>query len=354
MEARLRRALILVSGLSSGLTLAGTVVMVSLGFSDTLRTLGRHLAPGILPALVTAVVLGAVLAGAGAFALAWWLARALARALTARLSPFVAFSRRIAAGDLHGRLPVLESDELGELAWALNTMAGELQMADRRRETFLAAVAHDLRTPLAVLQANLEGMMTGVLAPDPERFAGLSREVNRLIRLVEDLLTLASARAGALAIARRPQDLAALTRAVVERFEPLASARGVALVPAVPPSATGSVDPDRIDEVLTNLVSNAIRHVPPGGHVKVSLALEGAIAQWTVADDGPGIPASLLAHVTEPFVRGDSERGRQAGSGLGLAIADTWVRAHGGKLVITVDSGTRASVRVPIAPPWPA
>ena len=353
VQRRFRQALLLVAAAASGMTLAGTVLMAGLGLSGgflrLLPTLVLHrAAPVIVRALVIAVVLGSVLAGIGAIGLSWWLSRALAQTLAVRLRPFVDLSRRISRGDLTGRLSVRESDELGELAYALNRMAEVLSEVDRQRETFLAAVAHDLRTPLTALQANLEGMLAGIVSPEPERIASLHGEVGRLIRLVEDLLTLASARAGALPVVRRPTDLAAQTRALSGRFQPLAAAKGITLACEAPPEGHATVDPDRLDAVLTNLVSNAVRHVPPGGHILVRLRLDTDAAEWTVADDGPGIPPEILHHVTEPFVRGDPARGREAGgSGLGLAIADTWVRAHSGTLSITNDHGTRAVVRIP-------
>lgn len=350
VQRRFRQALLLVAAVASALTLLGTVLMAGLGLDrGFLRLLPPPLlqqaAPVFERALVTAIALGSVLAGAGAMGLSWWLSRALAQTLGGRLEPFVALSRRIARGDLGGRVSVQASDELGELAYALNRMAETLSDAQRQRETFLAAIAHDLRTPLTALQANLEGLLTGVLAPEAERIASLHGEAERLIRLVEDLLTLASARAGALPLALRPTDVSAQTRALAERFEPLATAKGVHLAWEVPAQGQAIVDPDRMDAVLTNLVSNAIRHVPAGGHVRLRLRLDGAGAEWTVDDDGPGIPPEMLPHVTEPFVRGDPARGREAGSGLGLAIADMWVRAHGG--AITSDHGTRAIVRIP-------
>ena len=357
VQRRFRQALLLVAGVASGLTLAGTVLMAGLGLDQGfLRLLPpsvlQQAAPVFERALGTAILLGSVLAGAGALGLSWWLSRALAQALSVRLEPFVALSRRIARGDMGGRVGVQASDELGELAYALNRMAEALGEVDRQRETFLAAVAHDLRTPLTALQANLEGMLAGVVPPDPERIASLHGEAGRLIRLVEDLLTLASARAGGLPLGlRRSTDVAAQTRALAERFGPLAAAKGMHLAWEVPSEGQATVDPDRMDAVLMNLLSNAIRHVPAGGHVLLRLRVDGGIAEWTVSDDGPGIPPEILPHVTEPFVRGDPARGREAGSGLGLAIADMWVRAHGGTLSITSDHGTRAIVRIPSVPP---
>ena len=205
--------------------------------------------------------------------------------------------------------------------------------------------SHTICAPRTALRANLEGMLAGVVPPDAERIATLDGEVGRLIRLVEDLLTLASARAGALPLVRRPTDLVAVTRDRPVRTA--GGGQGAVADHDDPPRGTGLVDPDRVDAVLTNLVVNAVRHMPPGGRIEVALRLDGEVAEWTVTDDGPGIPPDILPHVTEPFVRGDPARGRPAGSGLGLAIAETWVKAHGGTLHIASDHGTRIVVRLP-------
>jgi signal transduction histidine kinase len=179
--------------------------------------------------------------------------------------------------------------------------------------------------------------------------SSLQDEIGRLNRLVEDILTLASGQAGALpALRKRAADLVQLTRRLVERFQPLAGGRGLDLRAELPSApVVAQVDADRLDQALTNLLSNAIRHVPKGGHIVMRLEVGPGAVRWTVADDGPGIPPDVLPTVKEPFVRGDTARGRQAGSGLGLAIADTWARAHGGTLGITGGHGTMATLTIP-------
>ena len=354
LQRQFRYSLLLMALATSGLTLIGTFFMVEIGLSALLHRLvmhgvSAHVVTMLGGAMAAAILLGSILAGAGAVALAWWLSRGLTLSLGARLAPYVALSRRVGQGDFDAVPAVRSEDELGELAYAFKQMAEGLREVERQRETLLASVAHDLRTPLTALQGNLEAMLNGLMEPDVRRLANLQEEVGRLIRLVEDLLALAQARAGALQIHCRDTDLAALTRSLIERFDPVAKTRQIAVESLVPRSARSYVDRDRVDEVLTNLVANALGHSPRGSSVRVSLRLhENGTAEWTVADNGPGIPQEILARVTEPFVRGDPARGPHAGSGLGLAIADAWVKAHGGSLKIrSGPEGTRVTVTIP-------
>jgi two-component system sensor histidine kinase BaeS len=345
-ERRLRRALLQAAVATALLGLAGTLLLVGIALLHS----GGSIPATAATAVAVAVLVGGVLAAAGAIALAWWLSRAVAHAWTADLDPVVQMTRRMALGDFAQRLPVRGDDELGELAYALNGAAAALDSLERERATFLAGVAHDLRTPLSALQGNLEGMLSGVLAPEPERLAALQDEVGRLIRLVEDIMTLASGRAGALPLRAAETDLGELTRRLAERFEPLASSRGLALRVAVPDVAVRALaDRDRLEQAFSNLLANAVTYTPPGGRIDVRLEAVAGGARWTVTDTGPGIPAELVERVREPFVRGDAARGRQAGAGLGLAIAEMWVRAHGGNLMIDGSQGTRVTVWLPVA-----
>ena len=342
-ERRLRRALLQAAVATALLGLAGTLLLAGIGLSQSSLAIPQ----AAVQAFAVATLVGGLLAATGAIALAWWLARTVAHAWTADLDPVVQMTRRMAQGDFGQPVPVRADDELGELAYALNAAAASLQALERERATFLAGVAHDLRTPLAALQGNLEAMLDGTLAPDPQRLAVLQGEVSRLTRMVEDILTLGSARAGALPLDRRPADLVALTRRLVERFEPLVAARGLDLRLEAPEAPVEVIaDSDRLDQAFTNLLANAVTYTTAGGRIDVRVT-GGAEPTWSVADSGPGIPAELVPHATEPFVRGDAARGRQAGAGLGLAIADMWIRAHGGRMAIDGSAGTRVTVTLP-------
>lgn len=353
MKRWFRYALWVTALLSGGSTLVGTLIIGAAGF-DAVVNRSQTISPTDA-ALVLAV--SGLMAVFGALALSWWLSKLLDQVLSDRLAPFVALSRRIAAGDLTGRIAVREHDELGELAYAFGQMTEALAQAQVERDTYLAAVAHDLRMPLTALAGNLEGMIAGVIVPEPERLEVLHREVERLIRQVSDLLTLAGAAAGSLPpLDRHDTDLAALTRALVDRFEPLAAARQIQLTPVIGQPGWGWVDADRMDSVLTNLVNNALTYSPP--HTAVTVACwkddRGGVV-WEVRDGGPGIPPELADRVKSPFVRGDVARGRQAGSGLGLTMADFWTRMHGGRLTIgSAGAGAGAVVRVEIPGARPA
>jgi signal transduction histidine kinase len=216
-----------------------------------------------------------------------------------------------------------------------------------------ADIAHELRTPLAVQRAHLEALQDGVYPLNPANLAPILEQTHLLSRLVEDLRTLALADAGQLRLDRVPTDLPALARRVIERFQPQAAAQGIAIqLDSAPgfPSPVLSLDPARIEQVLANLLTNALRHTPEGGRIAVSVygsperrpaamrpATEEPVSapgvQVSVRDSGPGIPEEALPRVFERFYRADRARSREeGGTGLGLAIARQIAQAHGGSL----------------------
>src|SRR5438094_1332974 len=213
-------------------------------------------------------------------------------------------------------------------------MAGRLKTIDEQRRSFMADVTHELRTPLSVIRGQAEAINDGVYPPDAAHLAPILDATATLDRLVEDLRTLVLTDAGNLVLHKEPTDLGALVRDTVESFRPQADTAGVSLTTEIADKLPSrEVDPSRMRQVVGNLLSNAIRHTPSGGTVKVAVDASG----FTVADTGEGIPPDLLPHVFERFVKGPTS----AGSGLGLAIANDIVSAHGGKLEIaSVPGGT--------------
>ncbi|MCP4518840.1 MAG: HAMP domain-containing protein, partial [Delftia sp.] len=244
-------------------------------------------------------------------------------------------ARRVAAGDLAQRVPVTSQDELGEMAVAFNTMAAQLEQQHALRRRAMADVAHELRTPLSVLQIDLESIQDGLTAPTPGAVARLLEEVALLNRLVEDLRMLSLAEAGELQMAAQQVDVRELVQATTQRVHTAAREKGVSLRAQLPEGLSPIVgDRQRLAQVLFNLLSNALRHTPPGGQITVSAQQGGGgDVRVSVQDSGEGIPSAELPHVFERFYRADCARSRYTGgSGLGLSIARSLVEAHGGRI----------------------
>ena len=243
-----------------------------------------------------------------------------------------------AGGDLSVRVPERGWGEMGRLSLAFNRMLGELERTERQRRNLTADVAHELRTPLHIIQGNLEGMLDGVYPTSPEQIDATLQETRLLARLVEDLRTLSLAEAGELPLRREPVDVADLLADAITSFSGQAEEMGVALhlevVGDAPQIVTG--DADRLDQVLGNLIANALRHTPDGGSVTLTAANEGVQLAIRVTDTGAGIPADDLPFVFDRFWRGDRARTHRdgTGSGLGLSIASQLVQAHGGTLSV--------------------
>lgn len=258
----------------------------------------------------------------------------LARQLTSPLRSLTDASRGLAAGKVT-QVQVRSQDEIGELAQAFNDMAQSLSRQETLRRNLMADIAHELRTPLTVIRGDLEALLDGVFEPSPQALASLQEETLLLSRLVDDLRSLAQAEAGQLKLDRQPTNLTLLLQGVVDSFAHQAESQGQSLIlhtsshlPLV------DVDPQRVRQVVANLISNALRHAAESGQVVVSASQQDGVLQVSVADDGPGIAPADLPHVFDRFWRGG--QARAAGSGLGLAISRELVRAHGGQ--IWVDS----------------
>jgi two-component system, OmpR family, sensor kinase len=297
--------------------------------------------------LVRLAVLGALIGLGVSIAASRW--------LTAPLERLAAAARRIGGGDLAVRVPATGSAEMVALATAFNGMAASLERSEAARRRLVADVAHELRTPLAVLKANLTAMLDGVLPTEPAELERLLAQADVLTRLVADLTDLTQAEAGQLGLRREPLDVVALARQIVAAHAPTAEAAGVTLgVDALEPVPPVLADGERLAQVLHNLLANAVRHTPAGGHVSVTIRPAGPGVALAVVDDGEGIPAEALGQVFERFYRADPSRRRDTGgAGLGLPIARAIVDAHGGRIEVAsagASQGTTVTVTLDGAP----
>jgi signal transduction histidine kinase len=277
-----------------------------------------------------------------------------ARQITAPLQDLALRARRIGRGDLSPEAPVTGQDEIAEVARTFNAMAADLQRADESRRELLADVAHELGTPLAVLQANLEGMLDGVIEATPARLSSLHAQTAVLTRLVRDLRDLALLREGALRLDRQPVNLGVLVRDVAESARPEAAAKGITVTVNGPDHLTVFADPERVVQVLHNLLSNALRHTDRGGTVHLAVAPDEQGGQVELSDSGTGIPAADLPFVFDRFHRVDRSRSRATGgAGLGLAIVKQLVETQGGHVWARSRLGTGSTFgfALPLAAP---
>ena len=272
--------------------------------------------------------------GLGTGGIALLLAFFLARQIAAPVRRLTQAANNMSAGDLRQRVDVSNQDELGELAGAFNQMAERLELTEQQRRAMVADIAHELRNPLTVMQGKLEGLMDGVLPLNQEQVGTVYDQTLILSRLVDDLRLLSLAQAGQLPLNKNEVDMGSLVSRVVDDFRPLAQDRGVSLDTQVTGNGLGAtVDSQRMEQVLSNLLSNAVWHTGEDTDVSVEVGRVNGSVQVAVADHGPGIGPEDLPHVFERFYRVDRSRSRpEGGSGLGLAIAKEVVEAHGGSI----------------------
>ena len=274
----------------------------------------------------------------------------MARRITRPADRMIAVTRAMAGGDRAARAGNIRGPgELRELAAAFDQMAGTLDRQEQIRRDLVADVAHELRTPIAVLQAGHEALLDGVTQPTPAELGSLRDEVLRLARMVGDLQDLAAADAAALHIDRRPCDLAEIAAAAAGSLARRLEAAGVTLdrrLAAAPVLA----DPRWLHQVITNLLTNALKFTPPGGRVTIATTRSGPDAILQVSDTGAGIPADELPHVFDRFWRG-RDAAHTSGSGIGLAVAAGLARAHGGQLTAASQpgQGTQMTLTLPAA-----
>ncbi len=342
----------------------GRLVALGLGFGPTMRRMhpGEPPAPGLGPprelditvdgglvgtatlrfpasgpeperevrdALARTVFWGSALAALVAAAAGVLVARRLSRPLRTLTHT----AHAMAAGDrgVRARLEG-EPGEIGELARSFDAMADAVAREDALRRALVADVAHELRTPVTIVQGELEALLDGVAPPDPERLRSLHDEVLRLGRIVEDLGTLSAAEAAGLRLDRRRVDLAAIAASAIEAFRPQLEAGEVALESDLAPVDVEG-DAARLGQVVRNLIANALKFTPTGGRVDVTVASADGHARLEVCDSGMGIPADELPHVFERFWRGRQAAGTD-GSGIGLAVVNELVHAHGGSVAV--------------------
>ncbi len=274
----------------------------------------------------------------------------LARGMTSPLREMRAAAREMADGDYTRRVRATSRDEVGQLAEAFNTMADDLQQADAFRRELVANVSHELRTPVAALQAQLENVVDGVVEPDPATMQAALAQTERLGRLVTYLLDLSRLEAGDMPLDVTDLRLGDFLRQAADEASLVAGPRRVRFeVDVTPPGLTVPADPERLHQVLANLLHNAVRHSPPGDVVRLVAAPVGRSVQIDVVDNGPGIAPEDRAHVFERFVRGNSPavtgQISTGGTGLGLAIVRWAVELHGGRIEVA-DTTTGATMRI--------
>jgi signal transduction histidine kinase len=269
-----------------------------------------------------------IIAGAIAMAMVWF----LSRGMTSPLREMAKATSEMAKGNYDRRVSASSRDEVGELARAFNQMAAELAETDRVRRDLVANVSHELRTPITALQAVLENLVDGVTDPDPETFRTMLAQVERLGRLVKQLLDLSRLESGVVPLERSEFRVEPLLAHAV-REQQLHAPEIPVSVSVESPDLTADGDPERVHQVVANLLENAVRHTPQGGSVEVRARRLDSGVTIEVLDEGPGIAEADEARIFERFYRADTARAStDGGAGLGLAIAQWIVDLHGGDI----------------------
>ena len=314
------------------------------------QTMGRS-SPGLRGDLFenfrAAVTEALTFAALAAFLAAVLVSLLVSRQVVAPVHAMMSASQRIAEGNYTERVHVSgdlskgEQDELAQLALSFNQMAAKLQQTENMRRQLIGDVAHELRTPLTAIKGSMEGLIDGVLPADAETYQAIHREADRLQRLVNDLQELSRVESGAFELDRQSVKVSDLVDSAVARLGKQFEEKDVALETEVPSGLPQVfVDKDRIDQVLLNLVGNALQYTPSGGKVTISAHAQDDEIHIAVADTGIGIPPEHLPHLFTRFYRVDKSRSRaRGGSGIGLTIAKHLVEAHDGR-IWAVSSGS--------------
>jgi two-component system, OmpR family, sensor histidine kinase BaeS len=296
------------------------------GLASADRVLQRDLLQAIFGAAGLAAVL-ALLTGL-----------AMARRITRPVERIIGVTRAMGRGERTARVGDMAApSELRELATAFDQLADTRDRQDQLRRDLVADIAHELRTPVAVLQAGHEALLDGITEPTPDQLGSLRDEVLRLARMVGDLQTLAAADAAALHLTRRPCDLAGLAAAAADSLGGQFESAGITLERRLSPAGIDA-DPRWLHQVITNLLTNALKFTPTGGHVTIEAGPVEADAVLTVTDTGAGIPADELPRIFDRFWRG-RQAAHFSGSGIGLAVAAELAQAHAGQLTARSEPG---------------
>jgi len=276
------------------------------------------------------------------FALIMW---AIVRSLRRTAEPIgsvMEAADRVAEGDYTVRVEPHGSSEVQNLMLTFNAMTTRLQTNEEQRRMLLADIAHELRNPLAIIRGNVEAMIDGVYPRDDSQLMPLLEETGQMARLLDDLQTLSMVEAGVLQLHREPVDLASFISDVASAFRPRAEAEGITLEDSTTGDGELQIDPVRIRQVIENLILNALRHTEAGGRIEVRAYLGQVHAIIEVVDDGAGIPADVLPHIFDRFIKSADS----GGSGLGLAIARRLVERHRGAVTATSTLGKGTTIRV--------
>jgi signal transduction histidine kinase len=310
-----------------------------------LEMIGEEFSNSVNRSLLLAIL------GAGGLALLMTLA--LSRSILRPVDALREAARRMGAGDLSQRVDMQAKGEVGELAKAFNSMADNLERLELLRRTMVTDIAHELRTPLSNVRGYLEAIQDGMVQPMPEVINSLHEEAMLLNRLVNDLQELALAEAGKLKIETQPLDTRQMVLRAAGREQQNASQKKLRLrteLPAELPPVCA--DPERLGQILHNLLDNAIQHTPEGGEIAITAERQAGFIEIRVQDTGSGIAAEHLPYIFERFYRADQSRSRTTGgAGLGLAIVKQLVEAQGGEVSAysKVGQGTTISFSLPIA-----
>jgi signal transduction histidine kinase len=271
----------------------------------------------------------------------------IAHGMTSPLREMISAVRAMSRGDYSRRVRVTSQDEVGELGRAFNRMAGDLAAEDQRRRELIANVSHELRTPISALQAVLENVVDGVAEPDPRTLRTALAQTERLGKLVAELLDLSRLDDGAVALAAESFGVREFLTGAIEQAA--VGTEVTVQLDVEPPDLRALADPDRLHQVVANLLDNALRHGPRHGEIQVLArpGVDGTGLLLEVADQGPGIPADQRIRVFERFTSGGTRDG-DGGTGLGLAIARWAVGLHGGSIAVVGDGpGCRIRVQLP-------